>query len=124
MARDAGANRVYFASAAPAVRYPNVYGIDMPAVDEFVAHGRSEDEIRREIGADRLIYQDLEDLIEAVRRGNPRLRVLDASCFDGHYVTGDIDQAYLESLGQLRCDAAKRTRTRRVDNVVDLHNAS
>jgi len=124
MAREAGANSVYFASAAPEVRYPNVYGIDMPAVEEFVAHGRDVAQIQREIGADRLIYQDLEDLIEAVRRGNPRLHEFEASCFDGHYVTGDVDDAYLVSLSNTRSDAAKRTRARRDDNVVDLHNAN
>lgn len=124
MAREAGANSVYFASAAPEVRYPNVYGIDMPAVEEFVAHGRALADIEREIGADRLIYQDLADLIEAVRRGNPRLHEFEASCFDGHYITGDVDTAYLDSLGKTRSDAAKRTRSRRDDNVVDLHNAN
>src|SRR6185369_13611397 len=74
MAREAGAKKVYFASAAPPVRFPNVYGIDMPSVHELVANGRSDDEIAREIGADRLIYQDLDDLIEAAREGNPVIR--------------------------------------------------
>ena len=87
MARDAGARKVYFASAAPPVRYPNVYGIDMPAAHELIAHGRSEAEIAEAIGADYLIFQDLSDLEEAVRRGNPVLQRFDASCFTGEYVT-------------------------------------
>ena len=109
MAREAGAKKVYFASAAPPVRFPNVYGIDMPSVHELVANGRSDDEIAREIGADRLIYQDLEDLIEAAREGNPAIRRFDASCFDGAYVTGDISRDYLKRIEQARSDAAKTT---------------
>jgi len=112
MAREAGARKVYFASAAPPVRYPNVYGIDMPAVSELIANGRSEEEIACEIGADRLIYQDLPDLIEAAHEGNPRITQFDASCFDGVYLTGDVNQDYLERIQQLRNDAAKnRQRT-------------
>ncbi len=110
MAREAGARRVYFASAAPPVRYPNVYGIDMPAASELVASGRSVEEVAKRIGADRLIYQDLPDLIEAAREGNPRIERFDASCFDGIYVTGDVDQDYLDRIEQLRCDAAKSKR--------------
>jgi amidophosphoribosyltransferase len=98
MARDAGARKVYMASAAPPVRYPNVYGIDMPAPQEFIAHNRSVPEIAEAIGADRLIYQELEDLIDAVRQGNPDLRQFDCSCFNGEYVTGSVDNEYLESL--------------------------
>ncbi|MFP5345359.1 MAG: amidophosphoribosyltransferase, partial [Gammaproteobacteria bacterium] len=98
MARDSGARKVYFASAAPPVRYPNVYGIDMPSVHELIAHGRTEEEIARAIGADKLIYQDLEDLIEAVRAGNPRITRFDTSCFSGEYVTGGVNQAYLDHL--------------------------
>ncbi len=93
MARDAGAKKVYLASAAPPVRFPNVYGIDMPTKDELVAHGRSVEEIRRLIGCDALIYQDVEAMKRAVGRLNPRLDGFDASCFDGVYVTGDIDTA-------------------------------
>lgn len=107
MAREAGARKVYFASAAPPVRYPNVYGIDMPSVDELVAHGRSVAEIEREIGADRVIFQDLADLVDAAREGNPRITQFDTSCFDGVYVTGDVDQAYLDHVAQARCDGQK-----------------
>ena len=96
MARDAGARKVYFASAAPPVRFPNVYGIDMPSRQELIATGRSDEEICREIGADRLIYQDLEDLKAAVRKANPSITNFDASCFDGKYITGDITPEYLD----------------------------
>jgi len=96
MARDAGAQKVYFASAAPPVRFPNVYGIDMPSRTELIATGRSDEEICREIGADRLIYQDLDDLKAAVRKANPGITNLDASCFDGNYITGDITPHYLD----------------------------
>jgi amidophosphoribosyltransferase len=108
MAREAGANKVYFASAAPPVRYPNVYGIDMPSVNELVANGRTVEQIRDEISADYLIFQDLEDLIDSAREGNPDIKNYDASCFDGVYVTGDIDQNYLKHIEQLRSDASKR----------------
>ncbi len=107
MARDAGAKKVYFASASPAVCYPNVYGIDMPSPTEFIAHGRSEPEIADELGADWLIYQDLEDLIEACHRGNSLISEYDTSIFSGAYVTGDIDQYYLEKLDKLRNDNCK-----------------
>lgn len=110
MAREAGANKVYFASAAPPVCYPNVYGIDMPAREELIAYNRSFDEIAALLGADLLIYQDLADLVEACRRGNPAIRRFDCSCFDGEYVTGDVDAGYLEHVGALRCDEAKNRR--------------
>ena len=96
MARDAGALKVYFASAAPPVRFPNVYGIDMPSRHELIATGRSDEQICREIGADNLIYQDLDDLKAAVRKANPAITNFDASCFDGHYITGDITTSYLD----------------------------
>jgi len=102
MARAAGANKVYFASAAPPVRYPNVYGIDMPTQSELIATGRSDEEIARTIGADGLIYQDLQDMQQAVTDINPALTRFEASCFDGQYVTGDITAEYLERLGQSR----------------------
>jgi len=102
MARDAGARKVYFASASPPVRFPNVYGIDMPTQHELVAHGRTPDEISREIGADLLIYQDLEALKAAVRAANPRLDEFEASCFDGRYVTGDVTPEYLAALAGAR----------------------
>jgi len=110
MARDSGARKVYFASAAPPVRYPNVYGIDMPTSTELIAHELSSEDICGEIGADRLIYQDLEDLIEAVGKGNPRIKSFDTSCFNGAYVTGDVDEAYLEALSKARDDSAKLTK--------------
>ena len=98
MARDAGARKVYFASAAPPVCFPNVYGIDMPSRAELIATGRSDEEICREISADRLIYQDLEDLKAAVRKVNPGITNFDASCFDGNYITGDITPQYLDMI--------------------------
>jgi amidophosphoribosyltransferase len=107
MAREAGAHKVYFASAAPPVRYPNVYGIDMPSVHELIANGRDADQIAIEIGADLVIYQDLKDLVEAAHEGNPRITRFDTSCFDGVYVTGDVNQAYLDRVEQVRCDTAK-----------------
>ncbi|MHA7681154.1 amidophosphoribosyltransferase [Cupriavidus sp. PET2-C1] len=105
MAREAGANKVIFASAAPPVKFPNVYGIDMPTRSELVAYGRTDEEIARIIGADKLVYQDVEAMKQAVRDINPKLNDFDASCFDGHYVTGDIDEAYLERLETARSQA-------------------
>ena len=102
MARDAGARKVYFASASPPVRYPNVYGIDMPNQRELVATGRTEAEIAREISADLLIYQDLDALKSAVRATNPALRDFEASCFDGKYITGDVTADYLSQLAEVR----------------------
>ena len=107
MARDAGAKNVYFASAAPPVRYPNVYGIDMPAANELIAHGRTVEEIRDEIGADWLVYQDLEDLFECSREGNPDVDGFESSVFDGRYQAGDIDDHYLETIQAARADGAK-----------------
>ena len=105
MARESGARKVYFASASPPVRYPNVYGIDMPNQRELVATGRTEAEIAREIGADLLIYQDLEALEAAIRAVNPALTNFDASCFDGHYITGDVTNDYLCALAVERDEA-------------------
>jgi amidophosphoribosyltransferase len=102
MAREAGANKVYFASAAPPVRFPNVYGIDMPTRSELIATGRTEDEIAREIGADTVIYQDLDALKAAVRAVNPKLSSFECSCFDGIYVTGDITPEYLAAVERQR----------------------
>jgi amidophosphoribosyltransferase len=110
MARDAGAKKVYFASAAPPVRYPNVYGIDMPAAHELIAHDRTEDEVCAAIGADRVIYQELSDLIDAVRKGNQAIKHFDTSCFSKEYITGDIDDAYLERTEALRNDGAQGIR--------------
>src|SRR6476659_3303960 len=109
MARDAGAKKVYLASAAPPVRYPNIYGIDMPSVDELVAHDRSEAEIEQLLGCDWLIYQDLADLEDAVSGPKHRITHFDSSCFDGKYVTG-IEPGYFERIQQLRSDDAKKTR--------------
>jgi len=110
MARDAGARRVYFASAAPPVRYPNVYGIDMPAASELIAHDKDEDEVARIIGADRMIYQELEDLIASVGKGNKRINRFDTSCFSGEYVTGDVTREYLDALERERNDDSKSRR--------------
>ena len=108
MARDAGANKVYFASAAPPVRYPNVYGIDMPSRAELLATNRTDEEICAEIGADALIYQDLDALKESITKSNPHMTEFDCSCFDGKYVTGDIDAAYLNRIESARSDANKK----------------
>lgn len=107
MARDMGAKKVYFASAAPAVRYPNVYGIDMPSVNELIAHGRTDEEVAQEIGCDWMLYQDLEDLKESVLAGNSEIQDFDTCVFDGKYVAGDIDQTYLDRLEEKRNDSAK-----------------
>ena len=112
LAREAGARKVYFASAAPPVRYPNVYGIDMPAASELVANGREVEEIEKLIGADRLIYQDLNGLIRAVRHGNSAITEFDTSCFSGEYVTGEVTPEYLDDLELRRNDAAKQKRSK------------
>lgn len=123
MARAAGANKVYFASAAPPVRFPNVYGIDMPSVKELVGHGRDEKQIAEVIGADWLLYQDLDDLIETARHGNPAVEHFDTSVFDGKYVTGDITQDYLDFLEEKRNDSA-REQGEGDDAVMELHNTA
>lgn len=122
MAREAGARKVYFASAAPPVCYPNVYGIDMPSVTELIAHNRTEAEIAKIIGADWLIYQDLDDLIEAVRAGNKKLTEFDLSCFNGKYVTGDVNDEYLHHIDMMRNDGAKSRREASEENLIDLSN--
>jgi amidophosphoribosyltransferase len=106
MARESGARRVFFASAAPPVRFPNVYGIDMPTRAELIAAHRSEAEVGMEIGADALIYQDLDALKEAVRKANPKLASFETSCFDGVYVTGDVTSDYLHII-ETRRDAQR-----------------
>ena len=110
MARDAGAAKVYFASAAPPVRFPNVYGIDMPAAKELIANGRSIEEIEKAIGADRLIYQDLNGLIRSVRHDNSSITEFDTSCFSGEYVTGDVTDEYLHEIERRRNDSEKQRR--------------
>ena len=125
MVREAGAKKVYFASAAPPVRYPNVYGIDMPAANELIANGRSEKEIEELIGADWLIYQELEDLVECAREGNRRVASFDCSVFDGRYPTGDVTETYLEKLEQERSDARKAQKNSELtadSDVLDMHN--
>lgn len=117
MAREAGARKVYFASASPPVRYPNIYGIDMPAPEELVAAGRNEKQIQKELGADWLIYQELPDLIEACHEGNEQILQFDTSCFSGEYVTG-VKDGYLDKLREQRSDKAKKKR--RVKNAVKL----
>lgn len=114
MARDAGAAKVYMASAAPPVRYANVYGIDMPSRHELIASGRSEEEIALEIGADALIYQELGDLTAMMRALNPAIKQFECSCFDGHYITGDVSAAYLNDLEAAR-DKGAEARQRESD---------
>ena len=121
LAREAGAKKVYFASAAPAVRYPNVYGIDMPAVEELVAHDRTSDEVQQAIGADWLIYQDLEDLFESVRKRNPEITDFDAACFTQNYVTGTVSDEYLKEQGLTRSDGHK-AKNEFDPSVIGLHN--
>ena len=114
MAREAGAKKVYFASAAPPVRYPNVYGIDMPAAGELVAAGRTVEQVQRKIGADWLIYQDLDDLVAAVHHEAADIDGFDTSCFSGEYVTGDVSRAYLDALEIIRSNSAKARRDAKV----------
>lgn len=121
MARDAGANQVFFASASPPVAFPNVYGIDMPTGEELIGYNRSVEQICAEIGADKLVYQDLDDLVEAARRGNPKIKHFDLSCFNGEYVTGDINATYLSRIGALRSDEAKAKRAASENSLNDLH---
>lgn len=120
MARDAGAAKVYFGSAAPPVLYPNVYGIDIPDPGELIASNRSEQEVCEAIGADRLIYQDVDDLIAAASAGNPAITQFETSCFTGEYVTGDVDQDYLSHLSARRNDAARHARHTADDTLNDL----
>ncbi len=128
MARDSGANKVYFASAAPAVQFPNVYGIDMPTAQELIAHGRTTQEVADAIGADWLLYQDINDLIAASAEGNANIAQFDCAVFDGNYVTGDVDEAYLTKLEAARNDGAKAARdasseTTGQSAIVGIHNA-
>jgi len=126
MARDAGAAKVYFASASPIVQYQNVYGIDMPSREELVGYGRCEDDIASEINADWLIYQDINDLIAASSEGNPEIPRFDSSVFDGDYITGDIDDKYLQRLESERSDNVKTTRQKDLaessNAMVGIHN--
>ena len=121
MARDAGARKVYFASASPPVRYQNVYGIDMPAASELIAHGKETEEVCREIGADKLIYQELVDLEWAVKRGNKNLSQFETSVFTGDYITG-VGREYLRSLEVVRNDANKEKQNDEYSSI-DLINS-
>lgn len=122
MARDSGAKKVYMVSAAPEVRFPNVYGIDMPSANELIAHGRDPEEISKMIGADALMFQDLDDLITAVGMGNPSITTFETSVFSGQYVTGDIDQAYLDLIDTIRNDDAKLDREQVDLANLEMHN--
>ena len=122
MARSSGAKKVYFASAAPEVRFPNVYGIDMPSANELIAHGRELDDICQLIGADKLIYQTLDDLVSAVSTANPDITDFETSVFNGQYVTKDIDQSYLERLDAMRNNETKDKSDKNADSILDMHN--
>jgi amidophosphoribosyltransferase len=125
MAREAGAAKVYFASAAPAVKHPIVYGIDMPSAKELIAHGRNDEEVCKAIGADWLIYQDLDDLISASSEGNAEVKKFECSVFTGEYITGDVDAAYLKALDDARNDAARKGEKddgEQGEAVIGLHN--
>tara|TARA_B100000614_G_scaffold143014_1_gene127060 strand:- start:83 stop:595 length:513 start_codon:yes stop_codon:yes gene_type:complete len=123
MARLAGAKKVFFASAAPAVRFPNVYGIDMPAAAELIAYNRTDKEVGELIGADALVYQDLEDLIDAVqKKGKTHVDRFDTSVFNGEYVTGDVTSEYLQALEAKRNNGALSIDDNNYNNVVGLHN--
>jgi amidophosphoribosyltransferase len=121
MARDAGAKNVYFCSAAPAVRYPNVYGIDMPSVHELIAHNRTTEEVAELIGADWLVYQDLDDLIDSVGGGKIKIDRFDCAVFDGVYVTGGIDQPYLQRLERERNELERSGE--QTNATIGLHNS-
>lgn len=124
MARQAGANKVYFASAAPPVRHPNVYGIDMPVTSELVAAGKTDQEVCEIIGADKLFYQDLDDLVACAVAGNQNITNYDVSCFNRDYVTGDISEQYLINLESCRNDSAKHgSKADRDITVVDVDEA-
>jgi len=123
MAREAGAKNVYFASAAPEIRFPNVYGIDMPSANELIAHGRDVEEINHLIGSDKLIYQSLDDLISAVKLGNPEIEGFETSVFSGEYITEGVDQNYLSYLESLRSDDSKKVKEEQLDlEDLELYN--
>ncbi len=122
MARASGAKKVYFASAAPEIRFPNVYGIDMPSANELIAHGRELDDICDLIGADKLIFQTIDDLISAVAKGNPDIKQFETSVFNGQYITNDIDHSYLEKLDAKRNNQSKEDGDKNADSIIDMHN--
>ena len=123
MARESGAKKVYFASAAPEIRFPNVYGIDMPSANELIAYGREIDQISDLIQADGLIFQDISDLVAAVQHENPQISRFETSVFDGNYITGDVDQAYLERIDAARNDQARKAPVVQAElSNLDMHN--
>ncbi|HEY7883544.1 MAG TPA: amidophosphoribosyltransferase, partial [Cellvibrionaceae bacterium] len=128
MAREAGAAKVYFASAAPAVIYPNVYGIDMPTTKELIAHGRTLEQVCEEIGADWLVYQDLDDLIAASAEGSRGVKEFDCAVFNGKYITGDVDKEYLDKLEASRHQVKEKKKKSKPeksdDSPIGLHNDS
>jgi amidophosphoribosyltransferase len=124
MARESGAKKVYFASAAPEIRFPNVYGIDMPSANELIAYGREIDEVSELIRADGLIFQDLQDLVDAVSELNPQITQFETSVFDGKYITGDVNQAYLERIDTQRNEGAKTSGLQTELSNLEMHNMS
>ena len=120
MAREAGAKKVYLASAAPPVKFPNVYGIDMPSRNELLAYNKDDKEIVKDIGADALIYQDLDDLKSTIIQENTLLKNFDCSCFDGQYVTSDIDEIYLSKIESIRSDT-EHNKQSNSSNQLDLN---
>ena len=125
MARESGAKKVYFASAAPEIRFPNVYGIDMPSPHELIAYGREIEQISELIQADGLIFQDIDDLVEAVRLENPDVEQFETSVFDGKYITGDVNQDYLDRVNNDRNEKAKSSSGSKTElSNLDVHNMS
>ena len=125
MARESGAKKVYFASAAPEIRFPNVYGIDMPSPHELIAYGREIEQISELIQADGLIFQDIDDLVDAVRLENPAVEQFETSVFDGKYITGDVNQVYLDRVNNDRNEKAKSSSRSKTElSNIDVHNMS
>ncbi|MFT2092623.1 amidophosphoribosyltransferase [Paraglaciecola sp. 2405UD69-4] len=124
MARESGAKKVYFASAAPEIRFPNVYGIDMPSVNELISYGREIDQISELIRADGLIFQDIQDLVEAVSELNPNIKRFETSVFDGNYITGDVDHHYLQRIDDMRNEGAKNKGIQTELSNLEMHNMS
>jgi amidophosphoribosyltransferase len=122
MARESGANKVYFASAAPEIRFPNVYGIDMPSANELIAYGREIEQICECIKADGLIFQDINDLVDAVREENSAITRFETSVFDGNYITGDVNQEYLESIDKSRGEKIKSPVIQEELSNLEMHN--
>ena len=123
MARESGAKKVYFASAAPEIRFPNVYGIDMPSANELIAYGREIDQISDLIQADGLIFQDIQDLVDAVQHENQQIKRFETSVFDGNYITGDVDQSYLERIDVARSEKARQAPVVQAElSNLEMHN--